>query len=56
LIRFALLIAIAPSYEFNQSPRELLFILSPLADILAVVRIFLSGRQKPHEWRGRIYN
>ncbi len=55
-IRFALLIAIAPSYEFNQSPRELLFILSPLADILAVIRIFLSGRQKPHEWRGRIYN
>ncbi|MBL1209393.1 2'-O-glycosyltransferase CruG [Geminocystis sp. GBBB08] len=56
LIRFALLIAIAPSYQFTKSARELFFFLSPLADILAVLRIFLSAIKKPRQWRGRIYN
>lgn len=55
LIRFALLGAIAPSYEFTKSPRELFFLLSPTADIFAVARIFLSAMQKPRQWRGRIY-
>lgn len=55
LIRFALLGAIAPSYQFTKSPRELFFLLSPTADIFAVIRIFLSAMQKPRQWRGRIY-
>jgi dolichol-phosphate mannosyltransferase len=52
LIRFAMLGAIAPSY---QSPISPLFWLSPFADILAVSRIFLSAQQKPKNWRGRNY-
>jgi dolichol-phosphate mannosyltransferase len=55
LIRFALLGAIAPSYQFTKSPKELFFLLSPTADIFAVIRIFLSAIQKPRQWRGRNY-
>jgi dolichol-phosphate mannosyltransferase len=57
LIRFALLLAIAPSYDRSQSlPRSSwLFWLSPLADPLAVLRIFLSATQRPKTWRGRSY-
>ncbi len=52
LIRFALLGAIVFSY---QAPISLLFWLSPLADILAVARIFLSAQRQPKVWRGRNY-
>lgn len=55
-IRFALLIAIAPSYENSKSRSQLFFWLSPFADILAVIRIILSASRKPRQWRGRIYN
>ena len=57
LIRFALLLAIYPSYHRTEkfSPAALLFWLSPLADPLAVTRIFLSARQNPTHWRGRVY-
>ena len=57
LIRFALLWVIAPSYHRIKrfSPAALLFWLSPLADPLAVTRIFLSARQNPTQWRGRVY-
>jgi dolichol-phosphate mannosyltransferase len=55
LIRFALLGAIAPSYQFTKSPKELFFLISPTADIVAVIRIFLSALQKPRQWRGRNY-
>ena len=57
LIRFALLFAIAPSYDRAQTlPKaSWLFWLSPLADPLAVVRIFLSAVQRPKSWRGRVY-
>ncbi len=57
LIRFALLFAIAPSYDRTQAlPRSSwLFWLSPLADPLAVLRIFLSAIQRPTQWRGRSY-
>ncbi len=57
LIRWALLIAIAPSYEgLNlSSPASWLFYLSPFADPLAVLRIFLSAQGNPKQWRGRIY-
>lgn len=55
IIRFALLGAIASSYQFNKSISELTFILSPFADILAVTRIILSALTKPSQWRGRVY-
>ncbi|MGF1539103.1 MAG: 2'-O-glycosyltransferase CruG [Pleurocapsa sp.] len=53
LLRLIILVAIAPSY---QPPVNWLFWLSPLADPLAVLRIFLSSRQTPTQWRGRIYH
>lgn len=55
-IRFALLAAIAPSYNFSQTRSGWLFWLSPLADPLAVLRIFLSSLQTPTQWRGRSYS
>ena len=51
LLRCGMLIAIAPSY----SGSSFWFWLSPLADGLAVLRIFLSSRKKPTQWRGRNY-
>ena len=51
LLRFGMLIAIAPSY----SGSSLFFWLSPFADGLAVLRIFLSSLKKPTRWRGRSY-
>jgi dolichol-phosphate mannosyltransferase len=58
LIRVALLAAIAPSYVWDTSGlgNAWLFWLSPGADPLAVLRIFLSTVQKPKFWRGRIYS
>ena len=55
LIRFVLLFAIVPSYQFSKSLASWLFWLSPTADPLAVLRIFLSAGKKPTQWRGRIY-
>jgi len=57
LIRFALLLAIAPSYDRTQALPQAswLFWLSPLADPLAVWRIFLSAIKRPTQWRGRSY-
>ncbi len=56
LIRFALLFAIAPSYDRTQSSSSAwLFWLSPLADPLAVLRIVLSAIRRPTSWRGRSY-
>lgn len=54
-IRFALLFAIAPSYDRATAKGGWLFWLSPLADPLAVLRIFLSAFRKPTRWRGRSY-
>ncbi len=57
LIRFGLLLAIYPSY-YRDRPvllSSFLFWLSPFADPLAVLRIFLSAFQKPKQWRGRVY-
>lgn len=56
IIRFALLGAIASSYQFQKSISELAFIFSPFADILAVTRIILSAISKPRQWRGRVYD
>lgn len=57
-VRFALLFAIYPSYYRSRQsyPACWLFWLSPLADPLAVFRIFLSARQTPKQWRGRVYS
>jgi len=56
-IRWALLFAIAPSYDWsNATPASWLFWLSPLADPLAVLRIFLSAQTQPKSWRGRSYS
>ena len=57
LLRLIILIAIAPSYQrpAKFSLAAWLFWLSPLADPLAVIRIFLSSWQTPTQWRGRIY-
>ena len=57
LLRLIILIAISPSYQrpAKFSPASWLFWLSPLADLLAVLRIFLSSLQTPTQWRGRIY-
>jgi dolichol-phosphate mannosyltransferase len=54
-IRFALLLAIAPSYDRTKAKGSWLFWLSPLADPLAVLRIFLSAFRTPTRWRGRSY-
>lgn len=54
VMRFALLIAIAPSYAPDQ-PGRWAFWLSPLADPLAVLRIYLSSVRTPTQWRGRVY-
>ncbi|MEA5595146.1 2'-O-glycosyltransferase CruG [Rivularia sp. UHCC 0363] len=55
LIRFLMLFAIAPSYDFTQAKGGWLFWLSPIADPLAVLRIFLSTFRTPRQWRGREY-
>jgi dolichol-phosphate mannosyltransferase len=55
LFRWALLWAIAPSYDLSSARGKGLFWLSPLADSLAVVRITLSSLQRPTQWRGRQY-
>ncbi|GAX34123.1 2'-O-glycosyltransferase CruG [Nodularia sp. NIES-3585] len=56
VIRFAMLLAIAPSYDRKNAQGGWLFWLSPLADPMAVLRIFLSALHTPKEWRGRKYN
>ncbi|WP_309738169.1 2'-O-glycosyltransferase CruG [Chamaesiphon sp. OTE_20_metabat_361] len=56
IVRFALLLAIYPSYAREGfSWASLSFWLSPLADPVAVLRIFLSAFQQPKQWRGRVY-
>lgn len=54
-IRVALNWAIAPSYDRTQAQSAWVFWLSPLADPLAVLRIFLSSLRTPTQWRGRTY-
>jgi dolichol-phosphate mannosyltransferase len=51
LVRIALMLAIRSSY----TDVGFWFWLSPLADPLAVLRIFISSVNKPKQWRGRIY-
>jgi dolichol-phosphate mannosyltransferase len=57
VMRVAMLFAIAPCYYRLDKflPASGLFWVSPLADPLAVWRIFLSTIRKPTRWRGRVY-
>ena len=55
VMRFALLFAIAPSYDLSSATGKWLFWLSPFADPAAVYRIFLSSTRQPKQWRGRSY-
>jgi dolichol-phosphate mannosyltransferase len=55
MIRFALSLAIRGSYDLAGAKGKWLFWLSPLADPLAVLRIWLSANQRPKSWRGRSY-
>lgn len=54
-IRFAMLGAINSTYDRSQALAGWTFWLSPLADPLAVLRIFLSALSTPTQWRGRKY-
>lgn len=54
-IRLALNGAIAPAYDRTQAKKSWIFWLSPFADPLAVLRIFLSSVTTPKQWRGRTY-
>jgi dolichol-phosphate mannosyltransferase len=56
VIRFALSLAIRGSYDLSSGRAKWLFWLSPLADPLAVLRIWLSANQQPKSWRGRSYS
>ncbi|MUL39157.1 2'-O-glycosyltransferase CruG [Gloeocapsopsis dulcis] len=56
IVRCALLFAIAPSYDRSQAQGGWLFWFSPIADPLAVFRIFLSAFRTPTQWRGRQYD
>lgn len=53
--RCALLLAIRPAYDLRQAAKAWIFWLSPLADPLAVLRIWLSSLRTPSQWRGRVY-
>lgn len=55
LIRVGLTFAISPSCDRTQASSAWLFWVSPLADPIAVLRLFLSSVQTPTQWRGRSY-
>ncbi len=54
-IRCLLNVAIRNSYDLSQATHRWAFWLSPLADPLAVIRIWRSAHQTPRQWRGRLY-
>lgn len=56
LIRMAMMVAIAPVYDWHHRQGSAFFWLSPFADFLAVWRISLSSGQRPKQWRGRQYS
>ncbi|WP_008317119.1 2'-O-glycosyltransferase CruG [Leptolyngbya sp. PCC 6406] len=55
-VRFALQWAILPSYDLSQARSRWIFWLSPLADAIAVARIWRSSLRTPTRWRGREYD
>ena len=54
--RVALQFAILPSYDLSQANQRWIFWLSPFADPLAVLRIWMSSLRTPNSWRGRQYD
>lgn len=54
-LRLILTAAISLSYDLTQAQNPWVFWLSPLADPLAVLRLFLSATQRQIQWRGRSY-
>jgi dolichol-phosphate mannosyltransferase len=54
--RIALQFAILPSYDLSQAKGRWAFWLSPLADPVAVLRIWISSLRTPTSWRGRQYD
>jgi len=55
-IRLGMQAAVASAYRFQGARGSWAFALSPLADLLAVLRIGLSSVQTPTQWRGRQYS
>ncbi|MGF1495143.1 MAG: 2'-O-glycosyltransferase CruG [Microcoleaceae cyanobacterium] len=55
-IRIGMNWAILPSYDFSQARSTGAFWLSPLADPLAVIRLFQSATQRSIQWRGKQYD
>ncbi len=53
--RLILTAAISLSYDLSQAQNPWVFWFSPLADPLAVFRLFLSATQTEIQWRGRSY-
>ncbi|MDD1438683.1 hypothetical protein MEN24_20675, partial [Dolichospermum sp. ST_sed10] len=49
------LVSLSPQFILKYPGECWIFWLSPLADPLAVLRIFLSAFHTPKEWRGRKY-
>jgi dolichol-phosphate mannosyltransferase len=55
MIRFGMQLAVASSFDFSNAPGSWAFLLSPLSDFAAVIRIALSASRRPTRWRGRLY-
>jgi dolichol-phosphate mannosyltransferase len=55
VLRMGMQAAVASAYRFKGSQGSWAFILSPLADVPAVIRIALSALRTPTQWRGRQY-
>lgn len=56
ILRLGMQVAIASAYKFEAAQGSWAFVLSPLADLPAVVRIWLSAMKTPTQWRGRHYS
>jgi dolichol-phosphate mannosyltransferase len=54
-LRLILTAAISLSYDLSQAKMSWVFWLSPLADPIAVLRLWISATQTQIQWRGRTY-
>ena len=54
-LRIILTAAISLSYDLSQAKMPWVFWLSPLADPIAVLRLWISATQTQIQWRGRTY-
>lgn len=55
-LRLILTAAISLSYDFSQAKMPWVFWFSPLADAVAVLRLWISATQTQIQWRGRVYD